>query len=87
MIMHQVLSVFFSLFTVTISESNRSPLGCGRMGDLQRESVPQKFAGATWNNHVNMNRNLKGMFPAISEMHAMKKWESESLPIFGIVLV
>ena len=61
-------------FPVTRSESNSTPLGCGRTGFLQHECAADKFAEIARCNHVNMEQNLQGMFSTSSGIHAMKNY-------------
>ncbi len=49
--------------TITRSQSNRVPLGCGGTGDLHHGCVADKSAATAWCYHVNMDQNLWGMFP------------------------
>ncbi len=49
--------------TVTRSQSNRAPLGCGGMGDSHYRCAADKSAATVWCYHVNMDQNLWGMFP------------------------
>ncbi len=46
--------------TVTRSQSNRAPLGCGGTGDLHHGRAADKSAATAWCYHVNMNQNLWG---------------------------
>ncbi len=50
--------------TVTRSQFNRAPLGCGGMGDSLHGCAANKSAATVWCYHVNMDQNLWGMFPA-----------------------
>ena len=56
-------------FPVTGSESNRTPLGCGRM-------AADKSAEIVGCNHVNMEKNLKGIFSTSCGIHATNNWGS-----------
>ncbi len=49
--------------TVTRSQSNRAPLGCGGTGDSHHGCAADKSAATVWCYHVNMDQNLWGMFP------------------------
>ncbi len=49
--------------TVTRSQSNRAPLGCGGTGDSHHGCADDKSAATAWWYHVNMDQNLWGMFP------------------------
>ncbi len=49
--------------TVTRSQSNRAPLGCGETGDSHHGCAADKSAATVWCYHVNMDQNLWGMFP------------------------
>ncbi len=49
--------------TVTRSQSSRVPLGCGGMGDSHHGCAADKSAATAWCYHVNMDQNLRGMFP------------------------
>ncbi len=49
--------------TVTRSQSNRAPLGCGGTGDSHHGCAADKSAATAWCYHVNMDQNLWGMFP------------------------
>ncbi len=49
--------------TVTRSQSNRAPLGCGGTGDSLHVCAADKSAATVWCYHVNMDQNLWGMFP------------------------
>ncbi len=49
--------------TITRSQSNRAPLGCGGTGDLHHVYVADKSAATAWCYHVNMDQNLWEMFP------------------------
>ncbi len=49
--------------TVTRSQSNRAPLGCGGTGDSHHGCADDKSAATVWCYHVNMDQNLEGMFP------------------------
>ncbi len=48
--------------TVTRSQSNRAPLGCGGTGDSHHGYSANKSAATVWCYHVNMDQNLWGMF-------------------------
>ncbi len=58
--------------TVTRSQSNRAPLGCGGTGDLHHGCVADKSAATAWCYHDNMDQNLWGMFPTPCWIYAMK---------------
>ncbi len=49
--------------TVTRSQSNRAPLGCGGTGDSHHGCAADKSAATVWCYHVNMDQNHWGMFP------------------------
>ncbi len=49
--------------TVTRSQSNRAPLGCGGTGDWHHGCAADKSAATAWCYHVNTDKNLWGMFP------------------------
>ncbi len=49
--------------TVTRSQSNRAPLGCGGTRDSHHGWADDKSAATAWCYHVNMEPNLWGMFP------------------------
>ncbi len=49
--------------TVTRSQSNSAPLGCGGTGDSHYRCAADKSAATAWCYHVNMDQNLWGMFP------------------------
>ncbi len=49
--------------TVTRSQSNRAPLGCGGTRDSHHGCADDKSAATVWCYHVNMDQNLWGMFP------------------------
>ncbi len=44
--------------TVTRSQSNRAPLGCGGTGDSHHGCAADKSAATAWRYHVNMDQNL-----------------------------
>ncbi len=46
--------------TVTRSQSNRAPLGCGGTGDSHHGCAADKSAATAWCYHVNMDQNLWG---------------------------
>ncbi len=46
--------------TVTRSQSNRAPLGCGVTGDSHHGCAADKSAAPAWCYHVNMDQNLWG---------------------------
>ncbi len=48
--------------TVTRSQSNRAPLGCGGTGDSHHGCAADKSAVTAWCYHVNMDQNLWEMF-------------------------
>ncbi len=58
--------------TVTRSQSNRAPLGCGGTGDLHHGCAADKSAATVWCYHVNMDQNLWGMFPTPCWIYATK---------------
>lgn len=69
-------------FPVTTSQFCRTPLGCSWTGDSQHESAPKKKS-------VNMDQNLKWMFPGSCGVHERRieavlraRW---ILPSIGIV--
>ncbi len=49
--------------TVTRSQSNRAPLGCGGTGDSLHGCAADKSAATAWYHYVNIDQNLWGMFP------------------------
>jgi len=57
--------------TVTRSQSNREALGCARTGDSHHGS-----AATAWCDHVNMDQNLWGMFPAPMNLCYEELWQS-----------
>ncbi len=57
--------------TVTRSQSNRAPLGCGT-GDSHHGCAADKSAATAWCYHVNMGQNLWGMFPTPCWIYATK---------------
>ncbi len=59
--------------TVTRSQSNRAPLGCGGTGDSHHGCAADKSAATTWIYRVNMDQNLWGMFPTPCWIYATKK--------------
>ncbi len=63
--------------TVTRSQSNRAPLGCGGMGDLHHGCAADKSAATAWCYHVNMDQNLWRMFPTPCWIYTTKKGSSE----------
>ncbi len=58
--------------TVTRSQSNRAPLGCGRTVDSHHGCAADKSAATAWYYHVNMDQNLWGMFPTPCWIYATK---------------
>ncbi len=58
--------------TVTRSQSNRAPLGCGGTGDSHHGWAADKSAATAWCYHVNMDQNIWGMFPTPCWINAMK---------------
>ncbi len=58
--------------TVTRSQSNRAPLGCGGTGDSHHECEADKSAATAWYYHVNMDHNLWWMFPTPCWIYATK---------------
>ncbi len=58
--------------TVTRSQSNRAPLGCGWSRDSHHGWAADKSAATAWCYHVNMNQNLWGMFPTPCWIYATK---------------
>ncbi len=58
--------------TVTRSQSNRAPLGCGGTGDSHHGCAADKSAATAWWYHDNMDQNLWGMFPTPCWIYAMK---------------
>ncbi len=58
--------------TVTRSQSNRAPLGCGGTGDSHHGCAADKSAVTVWCYHVNMDQNLWGMFPTACWVYATK---------------
>ncbi len=44
--------------TVTRSQSNRAPLGCGGTGDLHHGCAADKSAATAWCYHINMDQNV-----------------------------
>ncbi len=49
--------------TVTRSQSNRAPLGCGGTRDSHHGCADDKSTATVWCYHVNMDQHLWGMFP------------------------
>lgn len=45
-------------------QSNKTPLGCGGMGDLHHECAADKSAETTSIYHANVDQIFGGMFPA-----------------------
>ncbi len=60
-------------FTVTRSQSNRAPLGCGGTGDWHHGCAADKSAATAWCYHVNMDQNLWGMFPTPCWIYATEE--------------
>ncbi len=58
--------------TVTRSQSNRAPLGCGGTGDSHHGCAADKSAATAWCYHVNLDQNLWGMFPTPRWIYATK---------------
>ncbi len=58
--------------TVTRSQSNRAPLGCGGTGDSHHGCAADKSAATACRDHVNMDQNLEGMFPKPCWIYATK---------------
>ena len=58
--------------TVTTSLSSRKPLGCGRTGDGQHDCAADKSSEIMWSNPVNMDQNLKEIFPTSCGIQATK---------------
>ncbi len=58
--------------TVTKSQSNRAPLGCGGTGDSHHGCAADKSAATVWWYHVNMDQHLWGMFPTTCWIYATK---------------
>ncbi len=58
--------------TVTRSQSNRVPLGCGGTGDPHHGCAANKSAATVWCYHVNMDQNRWGMFPTPCWIYATK---------------
>ncbi len=59
--------------TVTRSQSNRAPLGCGGTGYSRSIGcAADKSAATVWCYHVNMDQNLWGMFPTPCWIYATK---------------
>ncbi len=58
--------------TVTRSQSNRAPLGCGGTGDSHHECAADKSAATAWCFHVKMDQNIRGMFPTPCWIYATK---------------
>ncbi len=58
--------------TVTRSQSNRAPLGCGGTRDSHHGCAADKSAATAWCYHVNMDQNLWGMFSTPYWIYAMK---------------
>ncbi len=53
--------------TVTRSQSNRAPLGCGGTRDSHHGCADDKSAATVWRYHDNMDQNLWGMFQHLVE--------------------
>ncbi len=62
--------------TVTRSQSNRAPLGCGGTGDSHHGCAADKSTETVWCYHVNMDQNLWGMFPKPCWIYATKNYSS-----------
>ncbi len=58
--------------TVTRSQSNRAPLGCGGTRDSHHGCTADKSAATVWCYHVNMDQHLWGMFPTPRWIYATK---------------
>ncbi len=58
--------------TVTRSQSNRAPLGCGGTGDSHHGCAADKSAATAWCYHVKMDQNIRGMFPTPCWIYATK---------------
>ncbi len=65
-------SLYSMASTVTRSQSNRAPLGCGGTGDSHLGCAADKSAGTAWCYHINMEQNLWGMFPTPCWIYATK---------------
>ncbi len=61
--------------TVTRSQSNRAPLGCGGTGDSHRGCAAEKSAATVWWYHVNMDQNLWGMYLVIQLYVQLARYE------------
>lgn len=55
------MTVSSEAFSVTKSESNKAPLGCGRAGHSEHVSALKKSARILCCNHISMDQNLRGM--------------------------
>ncbi len=58
--------------TVTGSQSNRVPLGCGGTGDSHLKCAADKSAATVWSYHVSIDKNLWGVFPTPCWIYATK---------------
>ncbi len=58
--------------TVTRSQSNRAPLGCGGTGDSHHGCAADKSAATAWCYHVNIDQHFWGMFPTLCWIYATK---------------
>ncbi len=58
--------------TVTRSQSNRAPVGCGGTRDSHHGCADDKSAATVWCYQVNMDQNLWGMFPTPCWIYATK---------------
>ncbi len=58
--------------TVTRSQSNRAPLGCGGTRDSHHGCADDKSAETVWCYHDNMDQNLWGMFLTPCWIYATK---------------
>ncbi len=66
--------------TVTRSQSNRAPFGCGGTGDSHHGCAADKSAATAWCYHVNMDQNLWEMFTTPYWIYATNnlEWPSQS---------
>ncbi len=62
--------------TITWSQSKRAPLGCGGREDLHHGCAADKSAATAWCYHVNIDQNLRGMFPTPCWICATKNYGS-----------
>lgn len=66
--MHIILKWFQEHIDFIPKESNRAPMGCCCMGN----SPCNEFTAIKYN-HLNMDQDMKEMFPTACGIHGMKK--------------